>query len=78
MNYTHDNSSLNALRLRKLDQIISHLLHHAQGQPLQALFAKAQALFAQAEGGSEPAAKDGVGLLRRCADAVDRLALFSW
>ncbi len=72
MNHTHDISSLNALRLRKLD-----LLHHAQGQPLQALFAKAQALFAQAEGGSEPAAKDGVGLLRRCADAVNRLALFS-
>lgn len=50
---------------------------HAQGQPLQALFARVQALFAQAESGSQPAAEEAAGLLRHCTDAVDRLALFS-
>ena len=54
-----------------------------QEQPLQALLAQAQALFAQAEAagmaspaGQEPARQAGQ-LLERCADAVERLVLFS-
>lgn len=48
-----------------------------QGQPLQALFARAQELFAQAESGSEPAAAEAANVLGQCTVAVDRLALFS-